>query len=76
MVPRLVPPSMAMGPSFLARSLGLPFDARLMSCSLKAPALMSHRFMPQTSEMSIGAILPRKMEARNDETREMQDVLL
>ena len=33
---------------------------------------MSQRLAPQTSEISIGAILPRKMEASQEETREMR----
>jgi hypothetical protein len=37
---------------------------------------MSQRLAPQTSEMSMGAIAPRKTEAKKDETREMRDVAL
>ena len=43
--------------------------------SCQVPALMSHRFIPQTSDMSIGATFPRKIDARNEETREMREVL-
>lgn len=32
--------------------------------------------MPHASEMSIGATLPRKSEARNDETSEIREVAL
>ena len=35
---------------------------------------MSQRFIPHTSDMSIGATFPRKIEARNEETRDMRDV--
>ena len=36
---------------------------------------MSKRFMPQTSAISMGAILPRKIEARKEDTSEMREVL-
>ena len=35
---------------------------------------ISQRFMPHTSEMSMGATLPRKRVARKEETREMREV--
>ena len=50
--------------------------ASAKSFSLYLPACMSHKFIPQTSEMSIGAILPRNIEARNEDTREIRDVFL
>jgi hypothetical protein len=37
---------------------------------------MSHRFAPVTSEISMGATLPRKIEARKEDTREMRAVAL
>jgi hypothetical protein len=37
---------------------------------------MSHRFAPVTSEISMGATLPRKTEARKEDTREMRAVAL
>ena len=45
------------------------------SSSCHVPALMSHRFIPQTSDMSIAATFPRKIDARNEDTREMREVL-
>jgi len=50
--------------------------ARVMSFSLYLPALISQRFIPQTSEMSIGAILPRNIEAKNEDTRDIREVAL
>lgn len=70
MVPRLPPPSSGMGPS-LRLSLVVSEEpaVRARSPSCQAPALMSHRFIPQTSDISIGATFPRKTDARNEETR-------
>ena len=48
--------------------------ASAMSFSCQEARLMSQRFMPQTSEMSIGATFPRKREARKEETSEMRAV--
>lgn len=48
----------------------------MRSSSFHVPLLMSHRLAPQTSLMSMGATLPRKMEARKDETSEMRAVAL
>lgn len=48
--------------------------AKVISFLLYLPALISQRFIPQTSEISIGAILPREIEARNEDTREMREV--
>lgn len=48
--------------------------ARVRRGSLHLEALISHKFMPQASLMSMGAILPRKMEARKEETRVIREV--
>ena len=48
--------------------------ASLRSGSLQVPLLISHRFMPQTSLMSKGAMRPRKIEARKEDTNVMRDV--
>lgn len=75
MLPKLPPPSSGTPPSLYLRSLvSEESAAKARSFSLNLPSLISHRFMPQTSEMSIGAILPRKIEARKDETKEIRDV--
>ena len=47
-----------------------------MSFLLYLPAFISQRFIPQTSEISMGAILPRKIEARNEDTRDIREVFL
>jgi hypothetical protein len=54
----------------------LPPAARESSSSCHEPFLMSQRLAPHTSLMSMGATLPRKIEARNEDTREMRDVAL
>lgn len=45
-----------------------------MSCGSHDSVGMLKRFIPQTSEMSIGAIDPRNRDARKEETREMREV--
>lgn len=78
MVPKLAPPSSGTRPSFVLRSSTpdvLP-AVRASRSSCQRPFLMSQRLAPQTSLMSIGAILPRKMDARKAETREMRAVTL
>lgn len=42
----------------------------------QVPEEMSKRFMPHASEMSMGAILPRKREARKEETSVIREVAL
>ena len=74
MGPRHSPPSKDTAPSFFARSSGWPFEARDSSFLLNWPASMSHRFIPQTSEISIGATRPRKIDARNEDTSEILEV--
>jgi hypothetical protein len=76
MVPKLAPPSSGTSPSFDLRSSRpeLPPAARASRSSCHRPFLISQRFAPQTSLMSIGATLPRKMEARNEDTREIRAV--
>ena len=75
MGPMLPPTSSRTSPSFCFREWR-PSEpaARVRSGSLQAPALMSQRFMPHTSLMSKGAIRPRKMDARKEETRVMREV--
>ena len=66
----LPPPSSRTSPSFCFRDARPSGPAaRVRSGSLQAPALISQRFMPQASLISIGAILPKNTEARNEETR-------
>jgi len=78
MVPRLAPPSSGTSPSFDLRSAmpSLPpaVSARRSSCHLRF--LISHRFVPQTSLMSMGATVPRKMDAMKEDTRDMRAVAL
>ena len=78
MVPKLAPPSSGTSPSLVLRSESPagPPAASVRSSSFHVPLLMSHRLAPQTSLMSMGATLPRKMEARKDETSEMRAVAL
>lgn len=76
MFPRKAPPSLGT----FAPSLDLRLDVSLdpaandKSRSSHVPGLIFHRFMPQTSEISRGAILPRKMEARKEDTKQIRDV--
>lgn len=42
--------------------------------SHQAPVWISHRFIPQASLISMEAILPKKTEAKKEETRVMRDV--
>ncbi len=74
--PMLPPPSSGTSPSFLRSSSNpsLP-AASSRSFSFHPPLGMSQRSIPVTSEMSMCANLPRKTDARNDETREMREVL-
>lgn len=73
----LPPPSMRTSPSLDFRDASPEGPAaRARRGSLQVAALISQRFMPQASLMSIGAILPRKMEARKDETRVIREVAL
>lgn len=71
----LPPPSRRTSPSFDFRA-DKPDGpaASVRRGSLHVEALMSQRFMPQASLMSMGAILPRKMEARKEETRVIREV--
>ena len=74
-MPMLPPPLIRTSPSLDFREASPEGPAaRVRRGSLQLAALMSQRFMPQASLMSIGAILPRKMEARKDETRVMREV--
>ncbi len=71
----LPPPSSRTVPSFcFSDSRPSSPAANFKSGSLHVPASMSHRFMPQTSLMSNGAIFPKKTEAKKDETRVIRDV--
>lgn len=75
-MPMLPPPSSRTVPSFDLRESKLSSPAaNLSSGSHQAPALMSHKFMPQTSLMSNGAILPKNIEARKDDTSVIRVVL-
>lgn len=76
MVPKLAPPSWGTSPSldFSSARSDLPPAARARRSSCHRPFLMSQRLAPQTSLMSIGATLPRNIDARKDETREMRAV--
>lgn len=70
--PRLPPPSSRTSPSFLFKSsTSLLPAASLSNGSLQVPLLMSHKFIPQTSLISIGAIFPTNREARKDDTRDI-----
>lgn len=75
MEPILPPPSSRTSPSLDFRE-ARPSEpaARVRRGSLQDPDLMSQRSMPQTSLMSKGAILPRKRDARKDETRVIREV--
>lgn len=76
MGPILPPPSSRTVPSFCLReSRPESPAASFKRGSLQAPALISHRFMPQTSLMSKGAMWPRKIDDRNEETSVMRDVI-
>lgn len=78
MVPKLAPPSSGTSPSFDLRSERpeLPPAASVRRSSCHRPFLISHKLAPHTSLISIGATLPRKTDARNEETREIRDVAL
>lgn len=74
--PRLPPPSIGTSPSFF-RNSGTPSLVAVSSRSDSfhfSPAI-SHRFIPVTSLISIGAMAPRNREAKNDEASEMRAVL-
>jgi hypothetical protein len=75
MLPKILPPSSWTWPSFCFRSAApsLPPAVRASKSSCQSPLLMSHRFMPVTSLMSMGATLPRNTEAKNEDTREMRE---
>lgn len=78
--PMLPPPSRRTSPSFLRRVrpawlLSADPAVRERRRSDHEEAEMSQRFMPQTSDTSIGATVPRKRDVRKEETREMRDVL-
>lgn len=75
--PMLPPPSFRTVPSFcLSDSTPSSPAASLRSGSCHSPALMSQRFIPQTSLISKGAILPRNTDARNEDTSVMREVAL
>lgn len=75
MVPRLQPPSSGTVPSLCLSSVVSEEPAvKDRSPSCQAPALTSHKFIPQTSDMSIGATFPRNIDARNEETRQIREV--
>lgn len=73
----LPPPSARTSPNLerMDETPSVPADI-LRRGSDQVPEEMSNRFMPHASEMSIGAILPRKREARKDETSVMREVAL
>ena len=75
MLPKLKPPSSETWPSLDFRS-STPSEpaAREIRSECQQAFLMSQRFIPQTSLISIGATLPRNMEARKEDTREIREV--
>ena len=76
-LPRCRPPSSGTSPSFCFRSSTPNSPAHnLRRRSSHDPSLMFHRFIPQTSEISKGAMLPKNSDARNDDTSEIRDVFL
>lgn len=78
MVPKLAPPSSGTCPSFALRSStpALLPAASASSSSCHRPFLISHRFAPHTSLISIGATFPRKTDARNEDTSDIREVAL
>ena len=75
MLPELAPRSSGTWPSLDFRS-SPPSEpaAREIRSECQQAFLMSQRFIPQTSLISIGATLPRNMEARKEDTREIREV--
>jgi len=71
------PPSRRTSPSLERKDAtpSLPAESSRRG-SLQDPEDMSKRFMPHASETSIGATLPRKIEARKEETNVIRDVAL
>lgn len=67
------PASAGSGPSF-GRNVGPPHICRRISSHLRV--FMFIRFIPLASEFSIGAILHRKSDAKNEETRDIRAVKL
>ena len=63
------PPSTGSGPSF-DRSVGPPQVCRRISSHLRVLTFI--RFIPLASEFSIGAILHRNSDAKNEETNEIR----
>ena len=61
-----------MEPSFARRDVEEVPSARARSWSFQVDDWMFQRFIPQTSEMSMGAMRPRKIEARKDDTRDIR----
>ena len=72
MGPRLRPQSCHTSPNFLFKSSNpsSPLTS-FRRYSFHFPALISHRFIPQTSLRSSGATLPMKIDATKDETRDI-----
>jgi hypothetical protein len=63
------PPSTGSGPSF-DRSVGPPQTCKRISSHLRVLTFI--RFIPLASEFSIGAILHRKSDAKNEETKDIR----
>jgi hypothetical protein len=75
MFPKSLPPSSWTWPSFCLRSAAPSFPPAVKASrsSCQSPLLISHRFMPVTSLISMGATLPRNTEAKKEDTREMRE---